>query len=474
MPIGTSVAQTDQIRRQLEAAAMKTVTELEKGRPGQPGILENVYSVVGGTIAEAGPGMVTAATGSHLAETVLLLTESEIRGVPAAQVAALWRRHVGEIRGAEALTFTATLMRMGANIDLEISHGDPGILLQAARRLKEALNTYPGVTDIADSHAPGKKELKLRLRPEAGRLGITEEDLALQVRAAFFGMEAFRIQREREEIKVMVRYPQEERQHPEDWRHLRVRGKEGLEMALEQAALVEEGRGYSIIKRSERKRVINVTATVEATGQTGEILADLQRTILADLSRDYPGFKYRFAGEEKERQDSMVSMGRGLLVALFVIYALLAIPLGNYSQPFIIMAVLPFGFIGALGGHLLWGYDIGMLSLFGIVAVCGVVVNNSLILIDYINRRLAEGATLLEASLDAGQRRFRPILCTSLTTFFGLVPMIAERSIQAQFLVPMAISLAYGVLLGMVISLLLTPALCLILEDAKSFVSRRR
>jgi multidrug efflux pump subunit AcrB len=235
---------------------------------------------------------------------------------------------------------------------------------------------------------------------------------------------------------------------------------------LSQAAAIEEGRGFSVINRSDRKRVINVTATVDSAGANAEeILADLQQTVLAELVADYPGLAYNLEGEEKERRDSMASMGQGFLLAIFAIYALLAIPFRSYSQPFLIMAAIPFGVVGAIAGHLLMGFNLSMLSIFGIVALSGVVVNDSLLLIDQVNRNRQAGIGKLQAVLDGGMRRFRPILLTSLTTFFGLVPMILETSVQAQFLIPMAISLGFGIMFATGITLILIPTLYMVLED---------
>jgi multidrug efflux pump subunit AcrB len=418
-----------------------------------------------------GRGGIESTAGAHLASSIMFLTESEKRGVPAENISRKWRDKVGDIPGADSLTFTSSLVHFGANIDLRIAHENTAVLGRAAAQLKQALTTYPGVSDISDNFRQGKQELKLRLTPEARTLGITEEELGRQIRAAFFGSEALRLQRGRNELRVMVRYPEEERKYVADLYTMRIRTRSGDEVPFSRAAYVEEGRGYSAINRADRKRVVNVTASVDADlANAQEILLDLDNTVMKQLAADYPGLTFNMEGEEKERKESMGSMMRGFGFALFMIYALLAVPFRSYSQPLIIMSSIPFGIVGAVLGHMIMGFDLSILSMFGIVALSGVVVNNALLLIDFINRSRKEGNDLYTAVIDSGQRRFRPILLTSLTTAFGLAPMIFETSVQAQFLIPMAISLAFGVLFATGITLLLIPSLYLVLEDIKGLL----
>jgi multidrug efflux pump subunit AcrB len=252
---------------------------------------------------------------------------------------------------------------------------------------------------------------------------------------------------------------------------MRIHVPGGGEIPLDRAATLVESRGFSKINRTDRKRVINVTATVDShAANAEEIVAEIKSTALPKLMADYPGLSYDLEGEDKNRRESMESMFTGFKLVLIVIFALLAIPFRSYSQPMLIMVAIPFGIVGAILGHFIMGYDLSILSMFGIVALTGVVVNDSLLLIDYVNRSRRQGKPLHEALMDAGQRRFRPILLTSLTTFFGLMPMILETSVQAQFLVPMAISLAFGILFATGITLLLIPALYLVLEDGRTFV----
>ncbi|MCF6291003.1 MAG: efflux RND transporter permease subunit [Desulfobacterales bacterium] len=474
MPRGTPVEETGRYHDRMVAKAREVVAAYDRERGAAHSSLRQIFSVVGGTIRGNGPGAADTSSGAHLASVALLLQPSEIRGYPAVEITRRWRQAVGELAGADSLTFSSTLMHMGANIDVSLAHDDFPVLVESSRRLKEALAQYPGVMDIEDTCPQGKQELKLTLKPAGRTLGLTEEDLGRQVRSAFYGAEALRLQRGRNEVKVMVRYPEAERRSIKDLESMRLRTPAGGEVPLTLAASVEKGRGYSVINRTNHKRVINVRASVDSSqANAGQIIDDLTDTVLTGLSRDYPGLTYDLEGENQEQRESIASMGDGLILALFAIYALLAIPFRSYVQPFLIMTAIPFGVVGAIAGHLIMGYNLSMLSLFGIVALSGVVVNDSLLLIDQINRNRRQGMARVQAVVEGGLRRFRPILLTSLTTFFGLSPMILEKSVQAKFLIPMAISLGFGVLFATGITLLLIPVLYLILEDFRSLVGLR-
>lgn len=472
MPRGTLIAETTKVQDQMIKAAQEAAAYFNKIEPSGRPVMRHIYAVAGGTISKGGPGGGSGDSAPHLASIVMLLTPSETREATSTDISRRWREAAGEIPGVDLVSFASNLVHMGANIDVSFEHDDYTILEKATDRLKIVLGQYPGVEDIADSYQTGKKELKLTLTPQARTLGITQDDLARQVRGAFYGAEALRLQRGRNEVKVMVRYPEVDRHSVQDLENMRLRTPTGGEIPLRQAANLEEGRGYSVINRTDRKRVINVTAAVDSKiANSGDILADLQAGILTELTDDYPGLTFDMEGEEKERRDSMKSMGLGFKLALFVMYALLAIPFKSYSQPLLIMTAIPFGVVGAILGHLVTGYDLSILSLFGIVALSGVVVNDSLLLIDRINQSRRDGEDMHEAILLAGQRRFRPILLTSLTTFFGLAPMIMETSTQAQFLIPMAISLAFGIMFATGITLLLVPTIYSVLEDFRNLLS---
>nr|WP_281382951.1 efflux RND transporter permease subunit [Dissulfurirhabdus thermomarina] len=473
MPRGTPVDETARAVAEIVRKGRRVAARFDKDAEGGR-ILRHVYTVVGGTMAAGGPGATGAtSSGGHLADIAMLLVKSEYRDVAAADVNDAWRRAVGEVPGAEVLTFTSNVMRLGANIDVRLAHEDFAVLKAAARRVKAALAGFRGVGDIADDNPPGKREFRFRLTPAALTLGVTEEDLGRQIRSFYYGAEALRLQRGRNEVKVMVRYPAGERHRLASLDRVRIRTPGGGELPLRQAATVTETRGYSEIHRVDQKRVVDVTASVDSrSAEVDQIKAALAGGVLRSLAADYPGLSYSFEGEEKERRESMASMMRGFALALFAIYALLAIPFRSYVQPLIIMAAIPFGVVGAAVGHLVMGYNLSILSLFGIVALSGVVVNDSLLLIDQVNRNRAEGMVLLAAVKEAGRRRFRPILLTSLTTFFGLTPMILETSVQARFLIPMAISLGFGILFATGITLLLIPSLYLVAEDLRRLAGR--
>lgn len=474
MPIGTPVDDTEVAHDYIVRNAQEVVRDYDKNRSDGTTTLRHIYSTLGSTILYGHSGESTSSA-SHLSDIALLLTAAEKRGISSAEIARKWREAVGDVPGADSVTFVSTLVRFGKNIDIRLAHEDFDVLAQAVTRIKSTLASYPGVTDIDDNYTRGKRELKLRLKPEARTLGITEEDLGRQIRAAFYGSEALRLQRGRNEVKVMVRYPEEDRKSLGDLESMRIRTVEGGAVPFSLAASVEEGRGFSEINRTDRKRVINITGSVDnKVANTEEILLDLKKSVLNRLVVDYPGLSYNLEGEEKERRESMTSLGKGFLMALLVMYTLLAVPFRSYLQPFIIMSAIPFGFVGATLGHLIMGFNLSILSMFGIVALTGVVVNDSLLLVNFVNEKRRAGVELRQAVIEGAQRRFRPIVLTSLTTSLGLTPIILEKSMQAQFLIPMAVSLGFGILFATLITLLLVPSLYLILEDVlKPFKKER-
>ena len=464
MPVGTTAEETGRMQQYILEKGMEAASSFEAS--GQK-VLRNVYGIVGARVSGRPTGGNTSAS-SNIASTIMYLVPSEDRDVKASEIATRWRSLVGELPGVEALTFKFNTVDFGAAISVQLSHKDFEILRTATDRLKEELAKYPGVLNIEDSYSQGKSELSLRLKPEARALGITESSLAAQVRSAFYGAEALRVQRGRNEVKVMVRYPEKDRKTISTLENMYIRTPSGVGVPLSVAAEVTEGSGYSVIIRNDRKRVVNITADVNASMASAEdINRELKERVVPELIADHPGLSANFEGEDRERSDSMKSMMKGFAMAMFAIFAMLAIPFRSYSQPLVIMGAIPFGIIGGIAGHLIMGYNLSILSMFGIVALSGVVVNDSLLLIDHINRMRHHGMDLMEAVLVSGRRRFRPILLTSLTTFFGLAPMILETSVQARFLIPMAISLAFGVMFATVITLLLIPTFYMVLETLK-------
>ncbi len=474
MPQGTPVEQTREIADRIEQAALQVRDEFDSRRKGRPSIFKHVATTIGAqpTLGgHGGPGEaeMAAAGASHLAEVNVELLSGEERDVSSVKLKNRWREIVGEIPGVSSLTFISEIFSVGEAVNVELSHENFNTLLEASESLKSILRQYEGVSDIADSFETGKAELKLALKDTGRTLGLTLSDLARQVRQGFYGQEAQRIQRGRDDIRVMVRYPEKERKSLADVENMRIRLPDGTEIPFKTVAEVEHGRGFAAIRRVDRRRVVNVSADVdEAVANAGEINKDLYGKVLPRLIREYPGLQYRFAGEARERNESLGSLKTNFLIAMLAIYGLLAVQFRSYAQPIIVMSAIPFGIIGATIGHLLMGYNLSILSLFGIVALSGVVVNDSLIMIDLINRERQSGINLSQVIRDCATRRFRPIMLTTLTTFFGLAPMLLERSLQARFLIPMAISLAFGVMFATCITLLLVPALYMILEDIKN------
>ncbi len=469
LPFGSPVELTRKVQERLVEAAKEVMRE-NGGEKISEGILSQVGSTFDVTHFLAKPQF-----GGHLTSVLVYLVPADKRKISSAEFEKQWREKIGKIPGLESLKFLSTAgPGAQADIDVELSHKDRRQLEAAARELAGILEGFDGVTEVDKGFSPGKPQLNLKVRPEASSLGLTSTDLGRQVRAAFFGAEALRQERGRNEVRVYVRYPKKERRSEFDVEDFIFRTAGGGEIPLEEAASVRRGRSYTSIQRAEGRRVLDVTAKVVPGITTADkVLADLKKNALPALMRKYDGLGYTLEGQNREEKESIESLKKGFLVALFGIFALLAIPFKSYVQPVIIMVSIPFGIVGAVLGHILMGYDLSIISAMGIVALAGVVVNDSLVLVHAANHfRDAQGLSPFEAVARAGARRFRPIILTSLTTFFGLAPMIFETSVQARFLIPMAISLGFGILFSTFIALLLVPALYLAVEDVKSGARR--
>ena len=476
-PEGTPVSLTKSGLEQVEKSAYRLKDSLEVLYPDNK-VFINMVSTAGDqpikTQSARGPGNLDASFfGSHLAECVIELAPGEERSISTVDISRIWRELTGPIPGVKQITFDSDLFTTGAPIEIQLSSVNRDDLKDVTTILKDKLQTYAGVFDIKDSFSAGKNEIKLNLRPEAQNYGITMASLARQVRQAFYGDEVQRVQRGRDEVKVFLRYPKEERVSLNNLEQMMVRVGNNIEVPLGQVAAGELSSGYSTITRTDRKRSISVTADVDLSeANANEILAKFEVDHIIPILRDYPSVNYSFEGEQREQRDTLGSLFKNFALALFVVYVLLAVPFKSYLQPLIIMSAIPFGFTGAVIGHIIMGMNLAVLSIIGIVALSGVVVNDSLVMVDFINRyKREDGKTSLEAALAAGPRRFRPILLTSITTFVGLFPLLIEKSVQAQFLVPMAISLAYGVLFATLITLILVPTSYLIIDDIKKFFS---
>ncbi len=472
MPAGTPLTKTQQMVKYLEDSAILALGEAEKERPkGSPPLLRYMASLIGAQMAGHGPRAGSADTGGNLAQIFIQLLGEEQRKISATKLLNLWRKKAGPIPEAESLTFRAEFFSPGNPIEVHLSLDDEQMLKRAVEDLKRELREYPGVYDINDSFIPGKKEIRIKLRPQGRDLGFNLKDLAQQVRFAFYGAEAMRFEREEDEVKVMVRYPEEQRSLESTLMHMRLRSPTGHEVPFSEVAQINIARGYSSIERAQRRRVIKVTADVdEEVANAHEIRSYLQGEFLPTLKNLYPGLRYSTEGAGKEEHESLSDVINGFLIALLAIYALLAIPLRSFSQPFVIMLAVPFSLVGAVVGHLVMGLNLSLLSLFGMVGLAGVAVNDSLVLVDAINRLRSEGRSLWEAVVMAGSLRFRPVVLTSVTTFAGLMPLILEKSFQAKFLIPMAVSLGFGVLFATGVTLIVIPCGYLILNDIKGLV----
>jgi len=451
LPYGSPLSKAIAVRDRLVAAANEV-----KNEHGGAKLAEGVYARIDASIVQVS----------------IYLTDPDVRPISTGEVTNLWREKVGQIPGVESLRFESDRGGPGggASITVELSHRDVGVLERASADLAGRLEQFARTKDVATGYSAGKQQLNFRLKPEGLSLGLTSTEAARQVRNAFYGTVALRQQRGANEVTVRVRLPEAERRSEYDVEQLLIRTPAGRDVPLYQIAEVSRGRAYTSVSRRDGRRTVSVGANVVPDRETNRVLATLTADVLPQLARDYPGLTYSFRGRQADMAESMDSLYYGFVLALIAIYILLAIPFRSYSQPFIVMAAIPFGVVGALLGHLIMGYSIDLVSMMGIVALAGVVVNNALVMIDYANRRMAEGASAYDAIQRAGTRRFRPIILSSLTTFGGLAPMIFETSRQARFMIPMAISLGYGILFATLVTLILVPCLFLAVEDIVTFL----
>ncbi|GHE83316.1 efflux RND transporter permease subunit [Thalassotalea profundi] len=402
----------------------------------------------------------------------ILPADQNNTGISSQQLVREWRELIGTLPGAESLTFRAEIGRGGNPIDIQLSANDLSTLKELAKQVSDQIATYPTAFEISDSLSNGKEEIQIELTEQGHALGMTRTSVTNQVRTAFFGTQVQRIQRGRDDVRVMIRFPLSERKSLANLGEMLINTPSGGQVPLSHVATFNPGKSPSAINRIDRFRTVNVTADVDKTATNMTVLnADL-KVYLDDLMNKYPGVSYTFEGEAKEQAESFSSLGLGLMFVFFIIYCLLAIPFKSYIQPLIVMSVIPFGAIGAILGHWIMGMDLTIMSMLGLMALIGVVVNDSLVLVDFINKKREEGAELMEAVLTAGQSRFRPVLLTSLTTFIGLMPLLFETATQAQFLIPMAVSLGFGIVFATFITLVLIPVNYLLVEDLKRYMKK--
>ncbi len=468
MPVGSPFESTRRTVSEIEAAVEEVRAIVDADREDSSSIVS--VSATLGSRRQPGtlPGEGGQDSGDHLADLTIQLTPSDFRDYSANEIVALIRERTDEIPGIHELTFQSSLVGAEADIEFELYHARTDLLIAAAAALREELAAIEGTFNVSTSFEEGKAELLYRLKPEGVAAGLTPRDLGRQLRSAYFGLEVDRIQRGPSEVIVYVRYPKEDRERLSSLEETRIRLPRGEEVALSTVAEPIVRSGPTTIESVDGRRIIRLSADADPNTTTpNEIIRRLEATSLPELQQEYPGLRYTFSGETKEQEEDLNSLFSNMMIALLLIYVLLGSQLRSYLQPLIIMAAIPFGFAGAIIGHFLLGYDLTFISLFGVVALAGVVVNDSVVLLDYLNQRLDEGHSLTESARLAVARRFRPILLTTLSTCLGLLPILTETSIQARFLIPMVVSLSMGILFATPIILFLVPCLTLVVDDAK-------
>ena len=464
MPEGTTVRRTYEVAQELEEAGHRVIGRLSRDRPADaPPLLSGVMVIVGQRPRIQGGGLNPAATlnpEANIATVEFKLLGAQHRQISTVEFVQAWREEVGVLPYVRSITFSGEIIDFGNPVEAVLSHPDPERLAVIASSVVDGLRGVGGVFDIRSDHTPGIPEVQLGLRPEARTLGLTLDDLAGQARAAFFGAEAIRIQRGQEEVRVYVRLPSDERESITDVEGYLLRTPGGAEVPLISVASLNSGTSPPAIPRRDGQRVVTVTADVDpAVISGGEANAILVNSILADLTAANPDLTYLLGGEQEQQVESLDSLYRGFAIAMLMIFALLAIPLRSYTKPFIVMAVIPFGLIGVILGHLVLGIAVSAQSFMGFFGLSGVVVNDSLVMIDFIDQELEEGIPARTAIIEGAKGRFRPIMLTSLTTFLGFTPLILEPAIQAQFLVPFAASLGFGIMITTAILMMVVPAL---------------
>jgi len=468
-PSGTPMDVTREGYQKLEEAATILESQLKEEFPNQT-IIRNRLSTIGYlpmlTKTSRGPGNLDALfVGPNMAEVALELAPSENRTISTEEVVRKWRNIMPDLPGIKELSFKSDLFSAGDPINIQLSSKYMDDLISAKDELKTQLVRFPGVFDVSDTYNIGKEEISINLLPAAKNYGVSMMMVASQVRQAFYGLEVQTVQRDRNELKVILQYPENDRSSISDLENMMILTPTGSTIPIRQIAQLEIGEGLASIERKNRKRSINVTADVDLTVTNGnEVIATVMTSIMPIILQKYNSVAYSLEGEQQEQGDNLRSLGKNFLLAMIVVYMLLAIPFKSYFQPLVVMSSIPFGITGAVLGHIFLGLNLSVLSMMGIVALTGVVVNDSLVMVDFINRYRSEGNSIKDAVLEAGPRRFRPIFLTSLTTFVGLIPLILEKSTQAKFMIPMAVSLSFGVLFATAITLLLVPVSYLTLE----------
>ena len=466
-PDGTPEEITNEASLRIERALAEVNEECSGGGDA---VVRTVRRSVGEVRDLNAMGPEGRASGSHVAKVDAELIESHRRKLTSQEIVERWRDRAGEFPGCESITFGSPEMGPGGTpIEFRLlsTPANMGQLEAAVEKCKAKLTEFPGVVDIRDDSRPGKWEFQLSIKDKAKSLGVTLDQLARTVRAAYYGEEVMRLQRGRHEVKLMVRYPPEERRDLDSFEDIRVRVDRDTEYPLTELADVQIKRGYAEINRIDQKRSIAVLADIDDPDvKSGTVVAALQKEFIPNLLAEHPGVSVLWEGQQEQTNESVKSLVRGLIIALLAMFVLLTLEFRSYVQPAIIIAVIPFGIVGAIWGHAIMGLTLTIFTMFGLVALTGVVVNDSIVLIDFINQRMRAGDELGDALMTAGRRRFRPVILTSITTIAGLTPMLMETSFQAQFLIPLAATMVFGLMLATVMVLILVPLFYLIYQQA--------
>jgi len=446
LPVGTTPDQAARVANEVTASTRRMFDE------------HNLYDVA--------EGIKTNVRGGSFIDVEIVMRPPDEHDTTAEEVIRLWRDQIGDIEGVDQITFEAERGPGGwqQDISIDLSHADIDVLETASQAFLQRVRQFEGAINVNDNYDKGKAQFDFRLLPEGRNLGLTPADVGQQVRDAFFGALAMRQIRGTDEIEVRVKLPEEDRKDIQSFANLVIRTPNAAEVPLLDVVEVKRGEAFSSINRRDGRRVVNVSLDVEPERNVSRVLAAIQQETLPGLRADFPGLTWSFEGSQAEMRDSTAALWGGFGLAMAVIYALLAIAFGSYLQPLIVMTAIPFGVVGAVIGHILLGFDLSLISFMGVIALSGVVVNDALIMIDFANRKRGDQSAF-EAIHLAGLRRFRPIVLTTLTTFGGLMPIIFETSRQAAYLIPMAISLGFGIVFATSIILILVPCLYMVLED---------
>ncbi len=463
---GTTFARTEEVAEDLRLAAIRAGERLQASLPANaPAVMVGQYTVVGRGAGGGGPVGGAPPISPTIAQVVVEVTEAAERDWETVAFERLWREEVGRIAGVNTLTISSSLVNAGDAISVQLSLPGNADITPVVEELRNGLAAIPGVFQILDDNSSGKVEYTLALKPEARLYGVTLQDLAVQTRNGFFGIEATSVQRGQDNVAVMVRYPAEDRDSLADLLDTRIATASGDLIPLSTVATLAEGISPSEILRRNGRQVTTVTADVDESIITnGEANRIIREDLLPPLLAANPGLNATFGGEQETQGDAQAALGQALGIALFVIFALLALIFRSFVQPLVVMLAIPLGLIGAVTGHLLLGIPLGLLSFFGIIGLAGVVINNSLVMIDLYNEYLGKGYAVKDAVVEGTKDRFRPILLTSVTTFLGVYPLIMETSLQAQFLIPLAVSIGYGVLIGTVVIIFAIPAVFMLVH----------